>query len=105
MWATAIAWLAGTKAGRTVALVTVAAIAVAVSWYGFSTHYYNAGVTACQHGRATDTNVANVAQGERIVLLGDLLLRCFSACIERIACRQQYQRGGERSGGEDQSKD
>lgn len=65
MWATAIAWLAGTKAGRTVALVTVAAIAVAVSWYGFSTHYYNAGVTACQHGRATDTNAANVAQGER----------------------------------------
>ena len=64
MWATVIAWLVGTKAGRSVALLAALAIGAVVSWYVFSTHYFSAGVASCQSGRLADTNAANVAQGE-----------------------------------------
>ena len=65
MWTKAIAWLFGTAMGRGVLLGGSIAIGVALGWYAFSTHYYDKGVAACQLGRATDTNAANVAQGEK----------------------------------------
>ena len=65
MWATAIKWLFGTAMGRGVLLGGSIAIGMALGWYAFSTHYYNEGVADCQSGRITDTNAANVAQGER----------------------------------------
>lgn len=65
MWATAIAWLIGTKAGRSVALALALLVGVLLSWWAFSSHYYDQGYAACQSGRATDTNAANVAQGEQ----------------------------------------
>ncbi|MGH8074274.1 MAG: hypothetical protein ACREO4_09390 [Lysobacter sp.] len=65
MWATAIKWLFGTAMGRGVLMGGSIAIGMALGWYAFSTHYYNAGVASCQAGRATDTNAANVAQGEK----------------------------------------
>ena len=65
MWTKAIAWLFGTAMGRGVLLGASMSIGAAVSWYAFKTHYYDAGFQACQLGRATDTNAANVAQGEK----------------------------------------
>ena len=65
MWATAIKWLFGTAMGRGVLLGGSIAIGMAIGWYAFSTHYYNEGVADCQSGRITDTNAANVAQGEK----------------------------------------
>lgn len=65
MWATAIAWLAGTKAGRTVALAVALLLGVLLSWWAFSSHYYGQGYAACQASRLADTNAANVAQGEQ----------------------------------------
>lgn len=65
MWAPAIAWLVGTKAGRSVALAVALLLGALLSWWAFSSHYYDQGVAACQSGRATDTNAANVAQGEQ----------------------------------------
>lgn len=65
MWTKAIAWLFGTAMGRGVLLGGSIAIGMALGWYAFSTHYYNEGVASCQAGRATDTNAANVAQGEK----------------------------------------
>lgn len=65
MWATAIKWLFGTAMGRGVLMGGSIAIGMVIGWYAFSTHYYNAGVKDCQSGRATDTNAANVAQGEQ----------------------------------------
>ena len=64
MWAKAIAWLFGTKTGRTVAMTSAVFIGAFASWYGFKTHYFNEGVASCQSGRLADTNAANVAQGE-----------------------------------------
>lgn len=64
MWAKAIAWLFGTSMGRGVLLGASMSIGAVASWYVFKTHYYDAGFQACQLGRATDTNAANVAQGE-----------------------------------------
>ena len=65
MWTKAITWLFGTAMGRGVLLGGSIAIGMALGWYAFSTHYYDKGVAACQLGRATDTNAANVAQGEK----------------------------------------
>lgn len=65
MWATAIKWLFGTAMGRGVLMGGSIAIGMALGWWAFSTHYYNQGVAECQAGRATDTNAANVAQGEQ----------------------------------------
>ena len=64
MWAAAIKWLFGTAMGRGVMLGASLMIGAGVSWWLFSDHYYDKGVTDCQLGRATDTNAANVAQGE-----------------------------------------
>ena len=58
-------WLLGTKIGRTTLATLAVCLVVWLSWLGFSAHYYNAGVAACQLGLATDTNAANVAQGEK----------------------------------------
>lgn len=65
MWAAAIKWLFGTAMGRGVLMGGSIMIGMGIGWYAFSTHYYNEGVAACEAGRATDTNAANVAQGER----------------------------------------
>ena len=60
-----LAWLLGTKIGRTILATLAVCLVVWLSWLGFSAHYYNAGVVSCQLGLATDTNAANVAQGEK----------------------------------------
>ena len=65
MWAAAIKWLFGTAMGRGVMLGASLMIGAGVSWWLFSDHYYDKGVASCQAGRATDTNAANVAQGEK----------------------------------------
>ena len=66
MWTkAAIKWLFGTAMGRGVMLGASLMIGAGVSWWLFSDHYYDKGVAACQLGRATDTNAANVAQGEK----------------------------------------
>src|SRR3546814_5564724 len=65
MWTKVITWLFGTAMGRGVLLGASMSIGAFVSWYAFKTHYYDTGFQACQLGRATDTNEANVAQGEQ----------------------------------------
>ena len=62
--AAAVKRLFGTAMGRGVMLGASLMIGAGVSWWLFSDHYYDKGVAACQLGRATDTNAANVAQGE-----------------------------------------
>lgn len=65
MWKKVIARLFGTAMGRGVLLGASMSIGALVSWYAFKTHYYDAGFQACQLGRVTDTNAANVAQGKQ----------------------------------------
>ena len=63
MWAAVLKFLFATKMGRGVLLGGSVAIGILIGWYAFSTHYYNEGVASCQAGRLTDTNAANVKQG------------------------------------------
>lgn len=65
MWTKAIAWLFGTSMGRGVLLGSSLMIGAGLSWWLFADHYYEKGKTACELGRAVDTNEANVAQGEQ----------------------------------------
>lgn len=58
-------WFVNTKLGRTVGAALLIVIAVVASWYFFSTHYYNAGVKACEAKQLADVNKSNVAQGEQ----------------------------------------
>lgn len=65
MWSTAIAWLFGTQMGRGVLLGGSLMIGAGISWWAFSDHYYQKGITDCQLAREKDANKANVAQGEK----------------------------------------
>ena len=65
MWSTAIKWLFGTSMGRGVLLGCSLMVGAGVSWWLFSGHYYEKGKTDCQLAQLRDTNLANVAQGER----------------------------------------
>lgn len=65
MWIALLKWLFGTAMGRGVVLGGSVAIGMLIGWYAFSTHYYNEGVASCQLKRVSDTNAANVAQGEK----------------------------------------
>lgn len=65
MWSIAIKWLFGTSMGRGVLLGCSLMVGAGASWWLFSDHYYGKGKTDCQLARLQDTNLANVAQGER----------------------------------------
>ena len=65
MWSTAIKWLFGTSMGRGVLLGCSLMVGAGASWWLFSDHYYEKGKTDCQLAQLRDTNLANVAQGER----------------------------------------
>lgn len=65
MWSIAVKWLFGTSMGRGVLLGCSLMVGAGASWWLFSDHYYEKGKTDCQLDQLRDTNVANVAQGER----------------------------------------
>ena len=65
MWGIAIKWLFGTSMGRGVLLGCSLMVGAGASWWLFSDHYYEKGKTDCQLAQLRDTNLANVAQGER----------------------------------------
>jgi hypothetical protein len=57
-----IAWLFGTKTGRTVLLCGAVAAGAAASWYAFSSHYDAQGYARCQSEHAAALNKANAKQ-------------------------------------------
>jgi sRNA-binding protein len=62
MFSSIIAWLFGTKTGRTVLLCGAIAAGAVASWYAFSSHYDAQGYARCQGEHAAALNKANVEQ-------------------------------------------
>lgn len=91
-----LTWLFGTKTGRAVFTAAI----IAACWWGFSTHYYNNGVKDCQSQRSTDTNAANVAQGEKNIASNQT-----SSAIEKKSDADAARVASEAEGANNQSKE